>query len=291
MKAKENAMDATTQELLTRIAEALERLSPSKPHIDITDSDAYIWDGETRHLAPVAHAAGMPLSLLIGIDEARDMLLANTRQFAKGYSANNALLWGARGMGKSSLIKAVHAAICKELPHAVALVEIRREDIGQLPVLMHCLRDMKRRFVVFCDDLSFDGGEAAHKNLKTTLEGGIEGRPENIVFYATSNRRHLMEREAKENERHDRLHSNETGEEKISVSDRFGLWLGFHSCSRETYFTIIETYAKHYGLSIAKPDLLQQASLWANARGSRSGRVAWQFIIDLAGKLEKSIAA
>jgi len=276
---------------LQRIAQAVEKLGPQPaPKIDVKVADAYVWDAETKNLLPVLETYHVQLALLQGIDQARDTLLANTLQFAKGYSANNALLWGARGMGKSSLVKAVHAEINRTNPGSLVLIEIHREDIQTLPALLNTLRGwVIRRFVLFCDDLSFDGDDNTYKSLKNVLEGGIEGRPDHVLFYATSNRRHLMPREMIENERSTAIHPGEAVEEKISLSDRFGLWLGFHSCDQETYLSIVESYVKHFKLSIAPDTLREQALAWANTRGARSGRVAWQFIQDLAGRMGKRV--
>ncbi len=275
---------------LERIASALERLAPSQETtVDWHIADAYIWDSHARKPFPVENVSAIDLSLIIGVDQARDTLLTNTRQFAQSFSANNALLWGARGTGKSSLVKAVHMEVNRELPHALALVEIHREDIEQLPLLMAQLKISPRRSILFCDDLTFDGADASYKSLKTALEGGIEGRPENVVFYATSNRRHMLPREMIENERGTAIHPGEAIEEKVSLSDRFGLWLGFHACTLEMYLAIVESYAKRFGIDMPREDLRQQAFLWANARGARSGRVAWQFMQDLAGRLQKKL--
>ncbi|HZF33151.1 MAG TPA: ATP-binding protein, partial [Candidatus Angelobacter sp.] len=233
------------------------------------------------------------LCLLRGVDRARDILLDNTRRFAAGLPANNALLWGARGTGKSSLVKAVHAAVNGENAGngapAIALVEIHREDLASLPVLLKLLRDNPRRCLLFCDDLSFDSSDTSYKSLKAVLEGGIEGRPHNVVFYATSNRRHLMPREMIENERSTAINPSEAVEEKVSLSDRFGLWLGFHHCDQDTYFAIIEGYAGHYGLDVPLETLRADANEWSVTRGARSGRVAWQFIQDLAGRLGRRL--
>lgn len=284
---------ATRDEIrvLQRIATGIERLAPEpEPLADIKSADAYIWDAARKQLLPVQQTSYVALPLLQGIDEARDTLLANTLQFAKGYSANNALLWGARGMGKSSLIKAIHASINKQIPRSLVLVEIHREDIQTLPHLLHLLRGwVIRRFILFCDDLSFENEDGNYKSLKTILEGGIEGRPDHVLFYATSNRRHLMARDMIENERSTAIHPGEAVEEKISLSDRFGLWLGFHACPLDVYLAIAESYAKHYKLDMPVEDLRQQALHWANTRGARSGRVAWQFIQDLAGKMGKKV--
>jgi len=277
--------------LLTRIAQAVERLGPQpEPKIDIKNADAYVWDAKARFLEPIAETQHMDLSLLLGIDDLRDILLANTMQFAKGFSANNALLWGARGMGKSSLVKAIHASINRQMPHSLVLVEIHRDDIETLPMLVHMLRGwVIRRFILFCDDLSFEREDTSYKSLKTALEGGIEGRPDHILFYATSNRRNLMPREMVANESATAIHPGEAAEEKISLSDRFGLWLGFHHCSQDTYLEMVESYSKHFRLGMNDKELKKQAMEWANTRGNHSGRVAWQFIQDLAGRLGKRI--
>jgi predicted AAA+ superfamily ATPase len=229
------------------------------------------------------------LDLLKGIDRARDTLLENTRRFAHGLPANNALLWGARGMGKSSLVKAVHAEVNAENASKLVLVEIHREDIASLPNLLAILRPAGRRFVLFCDDLSFDGQDTAYKSLKALLEGGIQGRPDNALFYATSNRRHMMPRDMIENERSTAINPSEAVEEKVSLSDRFGLWLGFHACDQDTYFDIVESYVKHFGLAIERDRLRAEANEWSITRGARSGRVAWQFIQDLAGRLGRRL--
>lgn len=276
--------------LLERIADSLERLAPApaeKP--DLTASDAYVWHQETEWLESVPKVNRIDLNLLQGIEKQRDTLMVNTRRFSEGLPANNALLWGARGTGKSSIVKAIHAKVNQDNPGAVALVEIHREDITSLPKLLHILRDSDRYFILFCDDLSFDGGETEYKSLKAVLEGGIEGRPENVIFYATSNRRHLMPRDMMENERGTAINPSEAVEEKVSLSDRFGLWLGFHNHNQDTYFAILEKYVEFYDLDISKEDLHAQAVEWALTRGSRSGRVAWQFIQDLAGKMGKRL--
>ena len=286
----------TTQDalrILQRIAAAIERLAPpSPPEIEIKSADAYVWDAGQKTLLPVHETSAIDLSMLLGIDQAKETLLANTLQFAKGHSANNALLWGARGMGKSSLIKAIHRHINKEMPkNRLVLVEIHREDLVSLPQLIQILRGwVIRRFILFCDDLSFDGNDTTYKSLKVVLEGGIEAKPDHIVFYATSNRRHLMPREMIENERATAIHPSEASEEKISLSDRFGLWLGFHACSQETYLDIVERYAAHYRLSMPQEELRHEALDWAATRGAKSGRVAWQFIQDTAGKMGKRVA-
>ena len=275
---------------LSRIADALERLAPpTPPAAALNDGDAFIWHADGRRLEVVAEVNRVDLDLLRGIDRQRDQLLDNTRRFANGLPANNALLWGARGTGKSSIVKAVHAAVNGETGGTLALVEIHREDIPSLPALLSHLRESGRPCILFCDDLSFDGQDSAYKSLKAVLEGGIEGRPANVIFYATSNRRHLMPRDMIENERSTAISPSEAVEEKVSLSDRFGLWLGFHACDQETYLAIIEGYAGRYGLEIGREELRSQAREWAVTRGSRSGRVAWQFVQDLAGQLGKRL--
>jgi len=283
--------DSDLDPLLLRIAQALERLAPAAPpEADLDQADAFVWQAEGGRLAPILQVNYVPLALLRGIDRVRDILLENTRRFARGLPANNALLWGARGMGKSSLVKAVHADINAATPGALALVEIHREDIPSLPHLLGQLRDSgRRRWLLFCDDLSFHGDDSSYKSLKAILEGGIEGRPGNVLFYATSNRRHLMPRDMMENERSTAINPAEAVEEKVSLSDRFGLWLGFHSCSQDDYLAMLEAYAAHYGLDIDPDRLRAEAVEWAVTRGARSGRVAWQFIQDLAGRLGQPI--
>ena len=271
---------------LGRIAEALERLAPPRTgETDLMAADAFVWQAETHTLMPVPNVAHVDLALLKGIDLVRDQLLANTERFAHGFPANNALLWGARGTGKSSLVKAVHAAINADTPHSLALIEVHREDIASLPALMQLVRDSERRIILFCDDLSFDHDDTTYKSLKAALEGGIEGRPDNLIFYATSNRRHLMPRDMVDNERSTAINPGEAVEEKVSLSDRFGLWLGFHNADQATYLSMIDAYVVHFGIDIAREDLHAQALAWATTRGGRSGRVAWQFIQDLAGRL------
>jgi predicted AAA+ superfamily ATPase len=276
--------------LLARVAEALERLAPmAAVGTDPTAADAFVWHAESEGLQPVPKVNRVALELLKGIERQRDILLENTRRFAAGLPANNALLWGARGTGKSSLVKAVHAAVNVEDPGALALIEIHREDIPSLPRLLNHLRVHDRRCLLFCDDLSFDGGDSSFKSLKAVLEGGIEGRPTNVVFYATSNRRHLMPRDMIENERSTAINPAEAVEEKVSLSDRFGLWLGFHVCDQETFFAIIEAYAERYGLDVPVDQLRAEAVEWSMTRGARSGRVAWQFIQDVAGRLGRNL--
>jgi predicted AAA+ superfamily ATPase len=290
MDAKAPAADDLT-DTLRRIAEALERLSPRVPAAaDLAAADAFVWHPDGRRLVPVPKVNRVDMGLLRGIDRVRDMLMDNTERFAKGLPANNALLWGARGMGKSSLVKASHAAInaasgAKPGAGVLKLIEIHREDIESLPDLMTLLRGLPQRVIIFCDDLSFDQDDTTYKSLKAVLEGGIEGRPENVIFYATSNRRHLMPREMMENERSTAINPGEAVEEKVSLSDRFGLWLGFHRCSQDEFLDMVQGYVKHYGIP-AQPETLRAEALeWATTRGSRSGRVAWQYVQDLAGRL------
>jgi predicted AAA+ superfamily ATPase len=278
--------DARLLALLERIADALDRAAPPPGKAtDLDRSDAFVWQADAGRLVPVARVNRVDIGLLQGIARQRDILLDNTRRFATGLPANNALLWGARGMGKSSLVKSVHAAVCEAHPGSLALVEIHREDIPTLPILLGLLRAASRRFVLFCDDLSFEQEDSAYKSLKAVLEGGVEGRPENVVFYATSNRRHLLKRDMIENERASAIHPGEAIEEKVSLSDRFGLWLGFHNCDQETFFAMVEGYAGALALDVSAEKLRAEAIEWSVTRGARSGRVAWQFIQDLAGRL------
>ena len=276
--------------VLERIANALERLTPETSIVEQKmDSTAYVWDKELNHLKAIKNVSRLELTLLKGLEQQTQILYDNTKQFAQGLPANNALLWGARGTGKSSLIKAIHGNINENTKFSIILVEIFREDINSLPALLDRLKNNKKRFILFCDDLSFEDKDTEFKSLKAVLEGGIEGRPENVIFYATSNRRHLMPRDMIENERSSAIHTSESVEEKVSLSDRFGLWLGFHPINQETYFEIVDSYAKKYNLAIDNTDLKSQALEWSMTRGSRSGRVAWQFIQDLAGKQGKKI--
>ena len=251
----------------------------------LSSTDAFVWHPDGR-LAPVPKVSRVEIGLLKGIDRMRDILIENTERFANGLPANNALLWGARGMGKSSLVKAAHASINVDRKPAdrLKLIEIHREDIESLPALMDLLRDSSFRFIVFCDDLSFDGNDASYKSLKAVLEGGIEGRPPNVIFYATSNRRHLMPRDMIENERSTAINPSEAVQEKVSLSDRFGLWLGFHNCSQDQYLAMVRGYIEHFAIPAAEEEWRPAALEWATTRGSRSGRVAWQFIQDLAGR-------
>jgi predicted AAA+ superfamily ATPase len=282
--------DDQSRQLLTRLVEALERLAPPPPaEIDLAGADAFVWHAHPERLEPVTKVSHVDLSLLKGVESQSEILLENTRRFAHRLPANNALLWGSRGTGKSSLVKAVHAQINREVPRALVLVEIHREDIPTLPRLLHTVRDSHRRFVLFCDDLSFESEDASYKSLKAVLEGGVEGRPENVLLYATSNRRHLMSRDMIENERATAINPSEATEEKVSLSDRFGLWLGFHNIDQQTYFAIIEGYARAYRLGLELEELRAKATEWSMTRGSRSGRVAWQFIQDLAGQLGKTV--
>jgi predicted AAA+ superfamily ATPase len=281
-------------ETLKRIAAALERLAPlPAAPLDFAAADAFLWHAEGARLSPVPVVARVDFALLKGVENQRDTLLANTRRFADGLPANNALLWGARGMGKSSLVKAAHAKANAESGagpgQGLALVEIHRDDIASLPSLLDYLRAQPRRTLILVDDLSFDADDTSYKSLKAVLEGGIEGRPANVLFYATSNRRHLLARDMIENERATAINPGDAVEEKVSLSDRFGLWLGFHGCDQATYFAMVEAYARHFGLDIALDSLRAQAAEWSVVRGARSGRVAWQFIQDLAGRLGKTL--
>lgn len=275
---------------LTRIADTLERVAPPlASEIDLNAGTAFVWEAEENTLRPVASVNHVDMGMLKGIDQVKDILIDNTLRFARGYAANNALLWGARGMGKSSLVKAVHALVNTETKDSLVLVEIHREDIPSLPDLLRILQDSERRFVLYCDDLSFDGDDDTYKSLKTVLDGGLEGRPENVLFYATSNRRHLMRRDMIENERATAVMPSEAIEEKVSLSDRFGLWLGFHSCSQDEYLDMIRGYITHYNIPIEEDDMKREAIEWTRTRGSRSGRVAWQFVQEIAGRTQTSL--
>ncbi|CUW46563.1 ATP-binding protein [Novacetimonas hansenii] len=286
-------MDSNLLPLLERIASALERLSPPAPSLGgLETADAFIWHPALGRLSPVAHVAHVDIGLLRGVERQRNMLLENTRHFAQGLPANNAMLWGARGMGKSSLVKAAHAQanMVDGKPAArgagrVALVEIQREDLSTLPELLALLRESSRRFIVFCDDLSFEREDADYKALKSVLDGGIAGRPANVLFYATSNRRHLMPREMIENESSTAINTAEATEEKVSLSDRFGLWIGFHNCAQDTFMDMVRGYARERHLPIDDADLVRRANAWSLSRGGRSGRVAFQFIEDLTAEL------
>ncbi len=279
---------------LDRIAQSLAQLAPPPPVAGpaLGDGNAYHWEAASGRLLPVPAVSRVPISLLRGIEGVRDILLANTLQFARGHGANNALLWGARGMGKSSLVKALHAHVAAMDEPGLArlvLIEIAREDIESLPALMRLIAGEDARFIIFCDDLSFDGNETSYKSLKTILEGGLEGRPQNVLFYATSNRRHLMPRDMIENERSTAISPGEAVDEKISLSDRFGLWLGFHTCDQPTFLAMVRGYADHFGLEIDDRSLNARAIEWSVTRGSRSGRVAMQFIRNLAGEMGKAV--
>ncbi len=273
-------------QLLTRIAEALERLAPPPPGPpDLSGADAFVWQPGAGRLAPVQHVARVGIALLHGVERQKRILLDNTLRFAHGLPANNAMLWGARGMGKSSLVKAAHAAANDAVPGCLALIEIHREDIRTLPDLLNALRTHDRRCLILCDDLSFEREDADYKALKSVLDGGIEGRPANVLFYATSNRRHLMPRDMIENERATAINPSEATEEKVSLSDRFGLWLGFHNCGQDDFRAMVEGYADAMALPIEREALHTEANEWSVTRGARSGRVAWQFVQDLAGRL------
>ncbi len=277
--------------MLARIADALEaRHPPDHDPANLPMADAYVWNKAKRRLSPVDSINRVELRLLCGIDQQRDMLLSNTIAFVRGFPANNALLWGARGTGKSSLVKAVHGTVT-ERGMDCALVEIHREDIDDLPFIMSFLSQIERRFVVFTDDLTFDHGDNSYKSLKAALDGGVEGRPHNVIFYATSNRRHLMPRQMIENERSTAINPSEGVEESVSLSDRFGLWIGFHSIDQDTFFTIVESYVSFFDIDTSKVDIRREALAWSMERGARSGRVAWQFIVDLAARTEKNISS
>jgi predicted AAA+ superfamily ATPase len=271
---------------LRRLADAVERLAGPAPAANDWDAaDCFVWSPSRLHLQPVARPNRVALKLIRGVDRVRDILHENTVRFADGYPANNVLLWGARGMGKSSLVKAVHEDVRSESGVSLKLVEVHREDIASLPTLLDLLKDTPHRVIVFCDDLSFDHDDTAYKSLKAALDGGVEGRPDNVLFYATSNRRHLLPRNMIENEQSTAINPSEAVEEKVSLSDRFGLWLGFHKCSQEDYLTMVDGYADHFKLSVDRQKMHAEALEWATTRGARSGRVAWQYIQDLAGRM------
>ena len=274
---------------LSRIADALDRLRPPPAEqVDLFAHEGYIWEAKTKVFHAINSIQRLPLDSLKGIQQQRDTLMANTRAFAEGRRANNALLWGARGTGKSSILKAVHGKLIED-GYNIGLVEIQREDLADLPLVMKILSDIERPFILFCDDLAFEQDDISYKSLKAVLEGGLSGRPRNLVFYATSNRRHLMPRQMMENERSSAINRSETTEEKISLSDRFGLWIGFHSVDQETYLDMIDWYVTHYNLPIDKEEAQKQALSWAVGRGNRSGRSAFQFILDLALRLKIDI--
>tara|TARA_B100000963_G_scaffold336043_1_gene330746 strand:- start:275 stop:1135 length:861 start_codon:yes stop_codon:yes gene_type:complete len=279
------------KEILLRIADALERLSPNVDEkIDLSKSNGFVYDDSIKNLKSVKKISRIPIQLLKGLENQKDILLKNTHNFANDLPANNALLWGAKGTGKSSLVKSVHAEINNQNNDKIKLIEIHREDISNLPYLLSKLADyIDNKFILLCDDLSFDAGENTYKSLKSILDGGIEGKPDNIIFYATSNRRHLMPRDMIENERSTSINPSEAVEEKVSLSDRFGLWIGFHNISQDIYLDIISGYVKEFDLKIDKSALRSKALEWSITRGARSGRVAWQFILQLAGELNKKI--
>jgi uncharacterized protein len=290
LKSKDHLAEIADR--LGEIALSLNALVPAATHDDgaLSTADAYHWDGESGGLMAVTRVSRVPLGMLKGIDAARDILLRNTEQFARGHGANNALLWGARGMGKSSLVKAIHGDITGRNEggfQRLVLIEIAREDLETLPALMRRIAREDARFIIFCDDLSFDSGETSYKSLKTILDGGLEGRPENVLFYATSNRRHLMPRDMIENERATAINPGEAIEEKVSLSDRFGLWLGFHNCDQPTFLAMVRAYADHYGLEIDDETLRARAIEWSATRGARSGRVAIQLVRTLASAQTK----
>lgn len=283
----------TLNDKLDRLIEAVSRLTPPQPpETDFSAADCFIWSAQPGYLEPVFQVNRVDIGLIRGVDHVRDILIDNTRRFADGLPANNTLLWGARGMGKSSLVKAVHASIndaAGKSGSRLKLVEIHREDIGDLPEVMNIVKTAKHRYILFCDDLSFDNDDTSYKSLKAALEGGVEGRPDNVIFYATSNRRHLLPRDMIENERSTAINPSEAVEEKVSLSDRFGLWLGFHKCSQDDYLEMIDAYVRYHNLE-TNPDVLHAEALeWSVTRGSRSGRVAWQFIQDLAGRLGQNL--
>ncbi|WP_343314313.1 ATP-binding protein [Brucella sp. BE17] len=282
----------TTEDILSqkldRLINALERIAPPRPETpDLDATDCFVWAPERLTLEPVNRVNRVDIALIRGVDLVRDQLVENTRRFAKGYPANNVLLWGARGMGKSSLVKAAQASINAETGDnaPLKLIEIHREDIDSLPTLMNLIKNTAHRFILFCDDLSFDHDDTSYKSLKAALEGGVEGRPDNVIFYATSNRRHLMPRDMIDNERSTAVNPSEAIEEKVSLSDRFGLWLGFHKCSQDDYLAMVDGYAAHFKLDYDPTKLHAEALEWSTTRGNRSGRVAWQYIQDLAGRL------
>ncbi len=285
----DNALDALNDKL-ERLIEAVGRLAPAPaPQTDLGAADCFVWQADPGYLEPVHVVNRVDIDLIRGVDHVRDILVDNTERFANGFAANNVLLWGARGMGKSSLVKAAHARVNAARGQPLKLIEIHREDIDTLPKLMGILKASPYRIILFCDDLSFDHDDTSYKSLKAALEGGVEGRPGNVIFYATSNRRHLLPRDMIDNERSTAINPGEAIEEKVSLSDRFGLWLGFHKCSQDDYLAMVEGYVRHYGLDIDADTLRAEALEWATTRGSRSGRVAWQFTQDLAGRLGKKL--
>jgi hypothetical protein len=293
-KALQDALLRSLLDEIKRLTNAVESLArPQRVENDLSVADCFIWEPASQFLQPVAQPNRIDIGLIRGVDRVRDILHDNTERFAAGLPANNVLLWGARGMGKSSLVKATHAAVeasREQSGQPLKLVEIHREDIDSLPLLMGLLRDRPERFILFCDDLSFDHDDTTYKSLKAALEGGLEGRADNVVFYATSNRRHLLPRDMMENERSTAINPSEAVEEKVSLSDRFGLWLGFHKCSQDEYLEMVSAYAAHFHLNMEAEQLRAEALEWATTRGARSGRVAWQFIQDLAGRLGRTLS-
>lgn len=292
--SENDAPSPANLDVLTRIANALDRLAPpALLPLDLNRADAFVWQADRLALLPVPSLTALPLDLLKGINRSRDTLQDNTQRFANGLAANNALLWGARGMGKSSLVKSIHAHINqgREGTSRLKLIEVHREDIGSMPVLLGLIRQTEHRVIVFCDDLSFDAGETTYKSLKAALEGGLEGRPDNVLFYATSNRRHLLPRDMIDNESGSAINPGDAVEEKVSLSDRFGLWLGFHKCSQDEYLAMVDAYHQHFELPGEPSELHRDALEWSTTRGSRSGRVAWQFIQDAAGRAGRSLTS
>ncbi|RFC67349.1 MULTISPECIES: ATP-binding protein [Mesorhizobium] len=282
----------TLNNKLDELIAAISRLAPPTPTpADLNSADCFVWNAESGVLDPVQRINRVEIDLIRGVDRVRDILVDNTERFAAGLPANNVLLWGARGMGKSSLVKASHGSVNagRSAADVLKLVEIHREDIDTLPRLLAILKASSFRFILFCDDLSFDHDDTSYKSLKAALEGGVEGRPANVIFYATSNRRHLLPRDMIDNERSTAINPSEAVEEKVSLSDRFGLWLGFHKCSQDDYLDMVDGYVRHHGLKIDAEQLRAEALEWATTRGSRSGRVAWQFIQDLAGRLGQNL--
>ena len=287
----DDAISVLNQKLdrLTQVLE--EHFGDNTPDNDLNAASAFVWQAEKSWLQPVPKVNRISLELLKGIDNVRNILLDNTERFAHSYAANNALLWGARGMGKSSLVKAAHAHVLKMVPDSnLKLIEIHREDIDSLPALLSVLRNSDCKAILFCDDLSFDNDDTSYKSLKAALDGGVEGRPDNVIFYATSNRRHLLPRDMMENERSTAINPSEAVEEKVSLSDRFGLWLGFHKCSQDDYLAMVSGYVKKFDIDISPDQLRAEALEWSTTRGSRSGRVAWQFVQDLAGREKQNTA-
>ncbi|WEX78856.1 ATP-binding protein [Sinorhizobium numidicum] len=286
---RESKIDILISEI-QKLSAAVERIAgPQAAANDWAQAECFVWAPATRHLQPVARPNRIELALITGVDHVRDILFDNTLRFAEGYPANNVLLWGARGMGKSSLVKAVHAQVARDTGAALKLVEVHREDIATLPVLLDILKAAPMPVIVFCDDLSFDHDDTSYKSLKAVLDGGVEGRPANVLLYATSNRRHLLPRNMMENEQSTAINPSEAVEEKVSLSDRFGLWLGFYKCSQEDYLAMVDGYARFYQMPVERDALHAEALEWATTRGARSGRVAWQFIQDLAGRLRRQL--